>query len=123
MANNNRFSLRKRAGSFSYAFQGISNFFRTQHNAWIHLFFTAVVFAAAFYFHVSRMEILVLVVVTGLVWAAEIFNTAIEAIMDHLSPDQHPSVKVIKDLAAAAVLLSALTAVIAGLIIFIPKIF
>ena len=59
----------------------------------------------------------------GFVWSAEIFNTAIESMMDHLSPEKHPRVKYIKDLAAGAVLVAAITAIIAGLIIFIPKIF
>jgi diacylglycerol kinase (ATP) len=64
-----------------------------------------------------------LVIVIGLVWVAEIFNTAIEKIMDLISPSYHPEVKLIKDLAAAAVLTTAFIAVIAGAIIFIPKFF
>ncbi len=67
------------------------------------------------------MESSILVVVTGFVWAAEIFNTAIEKIMDYISIDREPEIKFIKDVAAAAVLVAAITAFITGCIIFIPK--
>ncbi|RZK46376.1 MAG: diacylglycerol kinase family protein [Pedobacter sp.] len=56
-----------------------------------------------------------------MMWVAEIFNTCIERIMDHTSPERHPDVKFIKDLASGGVLIAAITAVIVGLIIFIPK--
>jgi diacylglycerol kinase (ATP) len=58
----------------------------------------------------------------GFVWVTEILNTCIERIMDFISTEQDPKIGVIKDLAAAAVLFAALTAVVAGAIIFIPKI-
>lgn len=69
----------------------------------------------------SATEFLILILSTGFVWVAEIFNTVVEAIMDHLSPEIHHRVKYIKDLSAAAVLLAAFTAILAGLIIFLPK--
>ncbi|MEI9913359.1 MAG: diacylglycerol kinase family protein [Bacteroidota bacterium] len=71
----------------------------------------------------SGTEIILLVIVTGFVWSAEIFNTSIERIMDFISPEHKPEVKLIKDLAAAAVFISALIAFITGAIIFIPKLF
>jgi len=77
----------------------------------------------ALYFKLSSNEIICLVIVTGLVWVAELFNTAIERIMDFVSGQRHPGIKIIKDLAAGAVLLSAVTAFITGAIIFIPKLF
>lgn len=117
------FSLRERAHSIKYAWQGIYSFFAQQHNAIIHLFATVGVMAFAIILHSSLYEMISLVLVTGLVWTAEIFNTAIEAIMDHVSPGKHPKVKMIKDVSAAAVLVSSITAIIAGLMIFIPKIF
>jgi diacylglycerol kinase len=58
----------------------------------------------------------------GMVWAAEIFNTSIERIMDYLSKEKQPAIKIIKDLAAAAVLVTALTALLVGAFVFIPKI-
>ncbi|MNY79213.1 Undecaprenol kinase [compost metagenome] len=60
---------------------------------------------------------------SGIVLIAELLNTAIEVLVDLVSPDIHPKAKIIKDVAAAAVLVSALTAVVVGLVIFIPKIF
>ena len=58
-----------------------------------------------------------------MVWTAEIFNTAIEKTMDFISREKHPQIKLVKDLAAAAVLITAVSAIIVGAIIFIPKLF
>ena len=118
-----QFSFRERANSFRFAGEGVYNFFANEHNAWIHLAATITVFIAALCFRVSRMEMISLVIVTGFVWSAEIFNTVIEKIMDFVSPELHPEIKLIKDLAAAGVLLAAFTAVVTGAIIFIPKFF
>lgn len=115
------FSLTARKQSFKYAFEGIRSFFKTQPNALIHLFFTVAIFTVILLIRVPAYEVVILVLVIGFVWVAEIFNTAIEAIMDHLSPEKHPSVKFIKDVSAAAVLVACLTAVAAGLFIFLPK--
>jgi diacylglycerol kinase len=67
------------------------------------------------------MEAAVLAIVTGIVWITEMLNTCIERIMDFAHPEDHPHIKFIKDLAAGAVLVAAFTAVVAGLLIFIPK--
>jgi diacylglycerol kinase (ATP) len=123
MKPNNLFSLRSRGLSFRYAYEGIASFFKTQHNAIIHFCFTVVAFTAALVFRISSNELLALVMVIGFVWFAEVFNTAVEGIMDHLSPQKHPAVKYIKDVSAAAVLVAAITAFIVGSIIFLPKIF
>lgn len=118
-----RFSWKARWRSIGYAIAGIHTFFRTQHNAVIHLYATAFVFIAAVFFVSSANEMIALILATGFVWAAEIFNTAIELAMDHVSPERNRRVKFIKDMSAAAVLVAAITAVGTGLIIFIPKIF
>ena len=118
-----QFSFRARANSFRFAWEGIYRFFTGEHNARIHLVSTIMVFIAAGCLRVSRQELVLLIIVTGFVWAAEIFNTAIEKTMDFIEPGYHPKVKTIKDLAAAAVLVAALTAFAAGAFIFIPKIF
>jgi diacylglycerol kinase (ATP) len=117
------FSIRARANSFRFAWEGIYNFFSQEHNAWLHLAASVTVFIAAWRFHISRNEIILLIIVIGFVWVAEIFNTAIEKIMDFISLQRHPEVKFIKDLAAAAVLIAALTALLTGGLIFIPKLF
>ena len=115
------FSIRARAGSFKYALEGIRSFFQSEHNAIIHLLATLVVTGLAFILPVSGIEIILLVIVIGLVWITELLNTAMEKAMDLISPEKRQEVKLIKDLSAAAVLLAALTAVITGGIIFIPK--
>jgi diacylglycerol kinase (ATP) len=117
------FSFRKRADSFRFAWDGIQRFFVQEHNAWIHLAATIAVFFAARWLRLSRMEIICLVIVTGFVWAVELLNTAIEKVMDFISPQHHHEVKYIKDLSAAAVLIAAFIAIITGAFIFIPKIF
>jgi diacylglycerol kinase len=109
--------------SLRFAWEGVHRFFTQECNAWIHLAATIAVFIAASLFRLSRMEIICLVVVTGLVWSAEIINTAIEKTMDFISPQQRHEVKYIKDLSAAAVLITSLVALITGVFIFIPKIF
>ena len=123
MKTTSTFSFRERGQSFKYAFAGIRAFFGSQHNAIIHLFFTVLVIAAALIFDISVTEAIALIIVTALVWAAEIFNTAIEAMMDHITPQFDPRVKFIKDVSAAAVLVTAIAAALVGLFIFIPKIY
>jgi diacylglycerol kinase len=78
---------------------------------------------AGFYFKVSSFEWLALVLVIGLVFVSEAFNTAIEIDINLTSPDYHPFARDTKDVAAGAVLLAAFFSVIVGLVIFLPKIF
>ena len=117
-----KFSLRKRSESFGYAFAGIVRFFRTEHNAWLHLVATLGVIVLGIVYHVTPIETAFLVFAIGFVWVAELFNTCIEKIMDFISTEKHPTIKIIKDMAAGAVLLAAITALIIGFAIFIPKI-
>lgn len=116
------FSLSDRGRSFGYAWQGVRAFFSTEHNAWLHLLATLTVIALAICFPVSTSEAAILLLATGMVWAAELFNTAIEKMIDHLDKRQHPAIRYIKDLSAAAVLVTAVAALLAGLFVFIPKI-
>ena len=116
-------SFGSRLSSFGFAARGIQKFFQQEPNAWLHLVATVGVIASSAYFSVSGFELLALVIVTGFVWVAEMFNTVIERVMDFISPNYHSQVGFIKDMAAGAVLMSAIIAVIAGLIIFIPKFF
>ncbi len=116
------FNWQERGNSFLYAFEGIRSFFRQEHNALLHLAATFLVIILSFIFPVSGMEVIALAGVTCFVWAAELFNTAIEKMMDLFTKERHPSVKYIKDISAAAVLVAALAACLTGAIIFIPKI-
>jgi diacylglycerol kinase (ATP) len=118
-----QFSFRARVNSLRFAGEGIYTFFMREHNAWIHLVATIAVFAFACLCRVSVHEMIALIIVTGFVWVAEIFNTVIEKVMDFMSPGYHPEVKTIKDLAAAAVLVASFIALVTGTVVFIPKIF
>lgn len=115
------FSLHARGRSFGYAWQGVRNFFRTEHNALLHLVATVLVVVLAVIFPVTAGEAMAVVLAAGMVWAAELFNTAIEKMMDYLSEEKQPAIKYIKDLSAGAVLVAALTALLVGLFVFIPK--
>jgi diacylglycerol kinase (ATP) len=115
------FSLRDRANSFRYAFSGIKRFFQREHNARIHLAASVLLLLSIYYIRTSRIETIALLIVMGMVWLAEILNTAIERIMDLLVPERRPEVKLIKDLSAAAVLVTAVIALATAAFIFIPK--
>jgi diacylglycerol kinase len=114
-------SLKKRAASFRYAFQGLVDLFKTQPNARIHAASTLLVICAGVYFHLSHLEWAAILGCIALVISLEAVNTAIEYLTDLISPDQHPLAGKAKDVAAAAVLLAAFGAVLVGLIIFLPK--
>jgi len=118
-----RFSWKERGNSFTYAWAGIKAAFRTEHNTWIHLALTAGAIALGFLLQISTGEFLALIIVMTMVWTAENFNTALEKTMDFISKEKHPQIKLVKDLAAAAVLITALSAMAVGAIIFLPKLF
>lgn len=115
------FSFKARLMSFSYAFKGIREVFKTQHNAWIHLVVAGLVAASGFWLDLSQVEWMAVILATGLVFAAETFNSAIELMVDKISPHHDPLAGKIKDMAAGAVLFAAIAAAIIGFIIFAPK--
>jgi diacylglycerol kinase len=69
----------------------------------------------------SKIETILLAFAIGITLAAELFNSAIEKAVDFTGTEFHPSAKLAKDISAGAVLVTAITAVIVGLIIFVPK--
>lgn len=111
-----------RIKSFGYAFEGLFYLLRTQPNAQIHTVITLAVIGAGVLLHIERLEWLALVITIMIVFATEGLNTAIEACVDLVTADHHPIAKVAKDVAAAAVLLTAIGAVVVGLIIFLPRV-
>lgn len=117
------FSIRARIRSFRYALEGIAAFFQSEHNAWLHFMATVAVITLATLVGVTKTEMLALVFAIGFVWVAEMFNTCIEKVMDFVSDQRHKDIKFIKDLAAGAVLVAAITALVVGLVVFIPKLF
>lgn len=117
----NRFSSFKRLKSFTHAFNGLIILIKEEHNARIHLFASIIVVIASFAFEINNYEWVAVIGGMGFVIMAEIFNSAIESVCDFISPEQNEKIKKIKDLLAAAVLISAIAALGIGLIIFIPK--
>ncbi|MBI3137073.1 MAG: diacylglycerol kinase family protein [Sphingobacteriales bacterium] len=115
------FSWKARGRSFGYAWQGLLDFFLAEPNALLHALTTVAVTVLILFFRISGGELLALVAVTGLVWITELLNSAVEKMMDLVSPEWHPKVKYIKDVAAAAVLVAAGTALLTGCLVFIPK--
>ena len=112
--------LRSRGRSFRYAFAGWRYVLRTQPNAWIHAFATLAVGLAGWWLDLSGLEWAVIVLVIALVWSTEFINTALEAVVDLVSPQQHPLARVAKDVGAAAVLLASIGSVVIGLLILGP---
>ena len=117
------FSFRERAGSFRHAFSGLGFMLRTQHNAWLHAVATLLAVAAGVALGLGAADWKWLVLTIVMVWVAETMNTAFEHLCDVVSPDHHASVKVAKDVAAAAVLICALGAVVMAWLIFAPYLF
>jgi diacylglycerol kinase (ATP) len=114
------FSFAARARSFVHAWRGVAYLVGTQHNAWIHLFATVAVVAAGVLFDLSRWEWCWLILAIGLVLAAEAMNSAVEALADAVSPEFNAGVGRAKDVAAAAVLILAVTAALIGVLVFLP---
>ncbi|HEY0908214.1 MAG TPA: diacylglycerol kinase family protein [Candidatus Paceibacterota bacterium] len=114
------FSIIKRAKSFTHAGRGLSVFIKSTHNAWIHIALLVIAVAVGLLLGITRIEWMMLVLAAGFVIAAEAFNTAIEIDIDLTSPEYHPYAKDTKDVAAGAVLISAVTAAIIGAFIFLP---
>ena len=106
--------------SFGYAFKGLFKTFREEQNLKIQTFLSLIVIALGFYFKINYLEWALLALAIGLVLVAEIANSAVERITDVLKPRINSYVKEIKDIMAAAVLLSSLAAAVAGSIIFWP---
>ncbi len=114
------FSLKGRLQSFRCAISGLSLMIRSQHNAWLHALATAVVIALGGLLQISRNDWCWLVLALVAVWTAEAMNTALELLADVASPEFHPLVEKAKDVAAGAVLLSAIGSAIIGLLVFGP---
>ena len=94
---------------------------QTQENAQIHLFAIVLVTIVGFLLKIDKTEWSIVIIAFAMVLAAEAFNTAIEFVVDLASPDYHPLAGKAKDVAAAAVLITAIGAAIIGMIIFLPK--
>lgn len=117
-----KYSIKRFFKSFKYAFSGISKVYKTKQNLVIHTIVLILVLGLSWYLKISNIELMLIVLVMGLVFALEFVNAAIENTVDMAMPNMHPLAKNAKDMASGAVLVSSITAVIIYLIIFIPKI-
>ncbi len=115
-----RFEFAGRMRSFRYAGRGIALVLRTQPNAWIHAAATAGALAAGWLLGISRLEWCVIVLACAAVWTAEALNTAFEQLADATKPDFDPVVGRAKDVAAGAVLVTAMAAGVVGFLVFGP---
>jgi diacylglycerol kinase (ATP) len=116
------FQFTGRIRSFKYAVVGLARMIRCQHNAWIHAAATIGAIMLGVLFQLSGSEWCWIVLAIAIVWTAEALNTAFEFLADAASPNFHPIVKDAKDVAAGAVLITAIAAVIIGGIVFWPHI-
>ncbi len=112
--------LKSRLRSISFALSGWKYALHTQRNTWVHTAISLGVVGLAWWLELPRQDWAILLLTMALVWAAEFLNTALEALIDLVQPDEHPLAKTGKDVSAAAVLLTAIAAVSIGLLILGP---
>jgi diacylglycerol kinase len=116
---NRRGFFSREAESFACAFRGIASLLKSEVHARIHLAATVAVLVLGWWREITSTEWIAVILSIGLVWVAEALNTAIEYVADLAHPDEHPEVKKLKDLAAAAVLFASIAALVVGLIVFL----
>lgn len=114
---------KKIINSFKYAIQGILTSFKTERNMKIHISIMILVIIAGILFEINKYEWIICVICFAIVIGGELFNTAIETVVDMVMPYKNEKAKLAKDVSAGAVLVLAMGAAIVGFIIFMPKIF
>lgn len=102
------------------AIAGLKYMLRTQRNARIHLAATVIVIAVGFWLELSITDWILIVIAIGLVWVAEMFNTALECFFDLVEPKENKIVRAGKDTSAAAVFLTSLLSALIGILVFGP---
>ncbi len=113
---------KKIINSFKYAFDGIKASFESERNMKIHIFIMILVIIFGFILKISLLEWIICIILFAIVIAGELFNTAIETVVDIAMPQINPKAKIAKDVSAGAVLWLAIGSAVIGLIIFVPKI-
>lgn len=114
------YSFKKQLKSFTFAWKGILTCAGHEQNITFHLIAAIIVLAAGFCFGISRTEWMVVMLCIGTVIATELFNSAIERLVDMVSPEWEKIAGEVKDIAAGAVLITAIAAAIVGMIVFLP---
>ena len=113
---------KKFLNSFKYAFNGIITSFRTEKNMKIHILMMLLVAIAGIILKINVIEWIIGVILFAIVISAELFNTAIETVVNMITMEKNEKAKIAKDVSAGAVLVTAIGSAIVGLIIFIPKV-
>ena len=114
---------KKLINSFKYAIQGIFSSFKNERNMKIHIFIMFLVIISGIILKINKYEWIICVLCFVIVISGELFNTAIETVVDMVMPYKNDKAKIAKDISAGAVLTLAIGAAIVGVIIFVPKIF
>lgn len=114
--------IKSLGNSFKYAGEGIWTSFKSERNMKIHVFMMFLVILFGFLLHISLKEWIICIILFSLVIGAELFNTAIESVVDMISLEKSQQAKLAKDVSAGAVLFFAVASAIVGLLIFVPKI-
>src|SRR5699024_5344644 len=107
--------------SFNYAISGIITSIKTERNMLIHYTIAIGIVGLSLFFDFSKLEFLILLLTTTLVVVAELINTAIEKTVDMITKDFHPVAKIVKDISAGAVLISAINDMIVGYLLFFDR--
>ncbi|MBC8882587.1 diacylglycerol kinase family protein [Flavobacterium piscinae] len=114
--------IKGRLKSVVYALKGVYKLLVTEHSVMIQFSLGILISIAGFYFDISKNEWLIQTLCIGLVLSIEGLNTAVEKVADFVHPDYHEKIGFIKDIAAGAVFFAALTAIVIGMIIYVPYI-
>ncbi len=109
---------RKHARSFKFAFEGIFHALLHEPNFRVHIVATIAIICLGYLFQISNVEWAIIAIISAMVLTAEMMNTVVEQVIDHLFKEQHPVAKITKDLAAGYVLISAIAAVIIFVLLF-----
>ena len=117
-----KYGIKRLAKSFVYAFNGIISAFRTEQNLVIHTIALIINIFLMLFLKLNAIECCIIIIVITIVFSLEMVNTALEYTVDMAMPQIHPMAKISKDVASGAVLVSAIGAIIVGLIIYLPKI-
>jgi diacylglycerol kinase len=117
----NKFSLKSRFGSFRFAMNGLLSLLKNEHNSRIHLLAAILAILIGIILKLDHYEWALLIISIGLVFLSELFNSSLESLADLLDPEWNELIMKAKDYSAAAVLISAIVAIVVGGLIFIPK--
>lgn len=118
MNKKSKFSIKAQLNSFKHALRGLKITIKEEDNAKIHLGIGIIMYVLSAVLKLKKMEIIAVLFSIGFVVVAELFNTAIENLCDFVQANHHKQIKKIKDISAAAVLISAITAFLVGLLIY-----